>query len=130
MYFYRTRIVCHWKIYGYAPMIRSFVSCIVRTFHVLCVRSFSFFVRFISLVRSCIVRSFRVFVSCIVRFSYRSCETSVRFSCVSFAFFVRLCLVRIVNWYDPGSVYHSLSFGKFSCDLCTFWSFKVRNSAI
>jgi hypothetical protein len=25
LYFYRTRIVCHWIIYGYTPMIRSFV---------------------------------------------------------------------------------------------------------
>ena len=60
-------------IYGYAPMIRSFVyrafvSCIVRSFRVSCVRSFAFsvqFVRFISFVRSCIVRSLRV--SCVFR---------------------------------------------------------------
>ena len=52
------------------------------------------------------IRSFvyRAFVSCIVRFSYRSCEAFVHFSFVSFAFFVRLRLVRIVNLYDPGSV--------------------------
>ena len=63
-------------IYGYAPMIRSFVyrafvSCIVRSFRVSCVRSFAFsvqFVRFISFVRSCIVR-----------FSYRSCDAFARF---------------------------------------------------
>ena len=87
-------------------------SCIVRSF--LCVfrivRSFHF-VR--SFVRLCVVGSFRVscvrfvyrafFVSCIVRFSYRSCEAFVRFSFVSFAFFVRLRLVRIVSLYDPGS---------------------------
>jgi len=40
-------IVCHCIIYGYAPMIRSFlyhafVSCIVRSFCVSCVRSFPF----------------------------------------------------------------------------------------
>ena len=42
---YRTRIVCHWIIYGYkyAPMIRSFVyhalvSCMVRSFRVSCIR--------------------------------------------------------------------------------------------
>jgi hypothetical protein len=39
-----------------------------------------------------------------VRFSYRSCEALVCFSFVSFAFFVRLRLVPIVNSYDPGSV--------------------------
>jgi hypothetical protein len=39
-----------------------------------------------------------------VCFSYRSCEVFVRFSFVSFAFFVRLRLVRIVNLYDAGSV--------------------------
>ena len=77
-------------------MHRSFVSCIVRSF--VCVfrivRSFHF------------VRSFvyRAFASCIVRFSYRSCEALVCFSFVSFAFFVRLRLVPIVNSYDPGSV--------------------------
>ena len=54
-----------------------------------------------SFVRVSCVRSF---VSCIVHFSYRSCETFVRFSLVSFAFFLRLRLVRIVNLYDPGSV--------------------------
>ena len=51
---------------------------------------------------SCIVRlrfpysSFVSFRSCIVRFSHRSF--------VSFAFFVRLRLVRIISLYDPGSV--------------------------
>ena len=68
------------------------VSCIVRSFasvfHI--VRSFHF-------VRSCIVRSFRV--SCV--FLYRLCEVFVRFSFISFAFLVRLRLVRIVNLYDP-----------------------------
>jgi hypothetical protein len=53
---------------------------------------------------SCVRIVYRAFVSCIVRFLYRSCEAFVRFSFVSFAFFVRLCLVRIVNLYDPGSV--------------------------
>ena len=43
----------------------------------------------------------RAFVSCIVRFTYHSCETFVRFSFVSFVFSVRLRLVRIVNLYDP-----------------------------
>ena len=50
---------------------------------------------------------YRAFVSCIVRsfrISCRSCEAFVRFSFVSFAFFVRLRLVRIVNLYDPGFV--------------------------
>ena len=77
---------------------RAFVSCIVHSF--VCVfrivRSFHF-------VCSRIVRSFRVFVSCIVRFSYRSCETFVRFS-LSLRFSFALRLVRIVNLYDPGSV--------------------------
>jgi hypothetical protein len=82
---------------------RSFATCIMRSFvcvfHI--VRSFHF-------VRSCIMRSFRVsclrFVSFILRFSYRSCEAFVHFSFVSFAFSVRLRLVRIVNLYDPGCV--------------------------
>ena len=67
---------------------RVFVSCIVRSFRVSCVR----FV-------------YRAFVSYIVRFSCRSCEAFVRFSFVSFAFFVCLRFVRIVNLYDPGSVH-------------------------
>ena len=46
--------------------------------------------------RSCIVRSFRV--SCVFRI------VRVKRSFVSFAFFVHLHLVRIVNFYDPGSV--------------------------
>ena len=51
------------------------------------------------------IRSFvyRAFVSCIVRFPYRSCEAFARFSFVSFAFSVRLHFVRIVHLYDPGS---------------------------
>ena len=53
----------------------------------------------------CILRTYRVFVSFIVHFSYRSCEAFVRFSFVLFAFSVRLHFVRIVNLYDPGSVY-------------------------
>jgi hypothetical protein len=49
--------------------------------------------------------SFRSFIrSCSVHFSYRSCEAFIRFSFVSFAFFVRLHLLLIVNLYDPGSV--------------------------
>ena len=70
-------------------MYRSFVSCIVRSF--VCVFR--------------IVRSFQFVRSCIVRFSYRSCEAFARFSFVSFAFFVRLRLVRIASLYDPGSVF-------------------------
>ena len=62
-------------------MIRAFASCVFR-----------------------IVRSFRAFALCIVRFSYRSCEAFVCFSLASFALFVRLHFVRIVNLYDPGSV--------------------------
>ena len=89
MYFYRTRIVCHWIIYGYSPIIRSFVycafvSCIVCSLRVSCVLSFAFsvqFVRCISFVRSGIVRSFRV---SFVRFVYRA--------------FVR-CVFRIVRWF-------------------------------
>ena len=77
-------------------MYHSFVSCIVRSF--VCVfrivRSFHFIRSFV----------YHAFVSCIMRFSYRSCEAFIRFSFVSFAFFVRLHLVLIVNLYDPGSV--------------------------
>ena len=87
----------------YAPMIRSFVcralvSCIVHSFRVSCVR----FV-------------YRVFVLCIVRFSYRSCEASVRFSFASFAFSVRLRFVCIVNLYDPGSA-PVLCLGKYTLE--------------
>ena len=57
-----------------------------------------------SLRVSCVRFVYRAFVSCIVRFSYRSCETFVRFSFVSSAFFACLRLVRIVSLYDPGSV--------------------------
>ena len=73
-------------------------------------RSFVYraFVRYVfRIVRSVhFVRSFvhGVFNSCILCFSYRSCEVFVRFSFVSFPFFVRLRLVRIVNLYDAGSV--------------------------
>ena len=86
---------------------RSFSLCIVRSF--VCVfrivRSYHF------------VRSFmyRAFVSCIVGFSYRSCEAFVCFSFVSFAFFVRLRLVRIVNLYDPRSVVQLYRGGQFNC---------------
>jgi hypothetical protein len=62
-------------------------------------------VSFRSFVRvSFVFFMYRASVSCIVRFSYRSCQAFVRFSFVLFAFFVRLRLVRIVNLYDPGSV--------------------------
>ena len=63
--------------------MRSFV-CVFRI-----VRSFHF-------VHSCIECSFHV--SCIFRI------VRVKHSFVSFAFFVHLHLVRIVNLYDPGSV--------------------------
>ena len=53
---------------------------------------------------ACVGFVYRAFVSCIVRFSNRLCEAFVRFPFVSFAVFVRLRLVRIVNIYDPGSV--------------------------
>ena len=76
----------------------SFVSCFVHSFRVSCVR----FV-------------YRAFVSCIVRFSYRSCEALVRFSFASFAFSVRLRFVRIVNIYDPGSV-PVLCLGKYTLE--------------
>ena len=63
------------------------------------------FASFRSFVRvSCVRFVYRAFVSCIVCFSYRSCEAFVCFSFVSFAFVVRLRLVRIVSLYDPGSV--------------------------
>ena len=69
---------------------RAFASCIVRSFRVSCVRFvYRAFV-------SCIVRSFRI--------SYVFRVVRVKRSFVSFAFFVRLRLVRIVNLYDPGSV--------------------------
>ena len=78
LYFYRIRIICHWIIYGYAPMIRSFVyRAFVRLRF-----PYSSLVSFCSFV-------YRAFVSCIVRFSYRSCEA-----------FGALC-----NFYDPGSVH-------------------------
>ena len=62
------------------------------------------------------IRSFvyRAFASCIVRFSYRSCEAFVRSSFISFAFSVRLRFVRNVNLYEPGSVYTRFQWG--SCD--------------
>ena len=87
----------------YAPMIRSFVyrafvSCIVLSFRVSCVR----FV-------------YRVFVLCIVRFSHRLCEAFVRFSFASFAFSVRLPFVCIVNLYDPGYV-PVLCLGKYTLE--------------
>jgi hypothetical protein len=56
---------------------------------------------------SCVGFVYRAFVSCIVRFSYHSCEAFVRFSFVSFAFSVCLRFVRIVNLYDPGSELNS-----------------------
>ena len=75
----------------------------MRSFRVSFVRLvYRAFVR--SLRVSCIRFVYRAFVSCIVRFSFRSCEAFVRFSFVSFTFFARLRLVRIVSLYDPVSV--------------------------
>ena len=80
MYFYRTRIVCHWIMFHFVRsfVYRAFVSDIVRSFRVSCVCIFR------------IVRSFhfvyRAFVSCIF--------------CIARSFH----LLRIVNLYDPGSV--------------------------
>jgi hypothetical protein len=74
---------------------RLFVrSCIVRSFRVSCVRSFRV---------SCVFSIVRVKRSFIFR-SFRLC-----FSFVSFVFFVRLRLVRIVSLYDPGSALVQLS---------------------
>ena len=92
-------------------------SCIVRSFRVSFVRFVYSFICVFRIVRSfhfvrsfvrvsCVRFLYRPFASCIVRFLHRSCEAFVRFSFVSFAFFVRLGLVRIVNLYDPGSVPH------------------------
>ena len=78
MYFYRTRIVCHWIIYGYASMIRSFM--------------YHSFVRLRFPYSS--FHFVRVFVSCIVHFSYRSCEAFAHFSFVSFAFGAYCKLIR------------------------------------
>ena len=77
-------------------------------------------VSFRSFVRvSCVCFMYRAFTSCIVRFSYRSCQAFVRFSFVLFAFFVRLRLVRIVNLYDPGSVL------VVNNSLCSFLSYDL-----
>jgi hypothetical protein len=87
LYFYRTRIVCHWIIYGYAPMIRLFVY---RSFVLYIVHlrfPYSSFVSF----RSCILHSFRVSS---IRFVYRA--FFVGFVCVfrSFAFGAYCKLIR------------------------------------
>jgi hypothetical protein len=59
LYSYRIRIVCHWIIYGYAPMIRSFVY---RAFVRLCFPHSSF-VSF----RSCIHFMYPFRESCVFR---------------------------------------------------------------
>jgi hypothetical protein len=88
--------------------VRSFRVLFVRFVYRAFVRlhfQYSSFVSVRSFVRvSCVRFVYRAFISCIVRFSYRSCEAFVRFSFVSFAFFARLRLVRIVSLYDPVSV--------------------------
>jgi hypothetical protein len=80
----------------------------VRSFRVSFVRlrfPYSLCASLCSFVRvSCVQFMYRAFVSCIVRFLYRSCEAFVCISFVSFALVVRLRLVRIVSLYDPGSV--------------------------
>ena len=87
-------------------MYRAFVSCIVRSLRVSCIRSFAFsiyFVRFMSFVLSCIVSSFRVlFVRFVyVRFSYRSCEVFVVcfsvFSSFAFGAYCKLIRSTICN---------------------------------
>ena len=50
---------------------------------------------------SCVGFMYCAFVSCIICFSYRSCEAFVRFS---FAFSIRLHFVHIVSLFDPGFV--------------------------
>jgi hypothetical protein len=105
LYFYRTRIVCHWIIYGYAPMIRSFVY---RVFVSCIVRSFAYVFRIVRSVH--FVRSFvhRTFVSCI-HFVHR-----VFF--VSFVWSVRSFFVRFV------CVFRSFAFGGYCklirCRIC------------
>jgi hypothetical protein len=79
------------RSFVYRAFLSCIISCIVRLF--VCVfrivHSFHF-------VRSCIEHSF--LVSCVFRI------VRVKRSFVSFAFFIHLCLVRIVKLYDPGSV--------------------------
>ena len=80
-------------------MYHVFVSCIVRSFRVSCIR---FVYRAFA---SCIVRSFRVSCVCFVYRVFVSCIVpSFRISCRSCEAFVRLRFVCIVNLYDPGSV--------------------------
>jgi hypothetical protein len=67
LYFYRIRIVCHWIIYGYI---------------------------YAPMIRSFV---YRAFVSCIVCFSYRSCEAFVRFVCVFRSFVQKM--YNIVSCY-------------------------------
>jgi hypothetical protein len=99
LHFYRTRIVCHWIIYGYAPMThsfvyRSFVSCIMRSF-------------------VCVFRIFRSFVHLVYRAFSASFVWSVRsfwvrFVCVlsSFAFgaYCKLIRSRICNNEDAAKI--------------------------
>jgi hypothetical protein len=104
LYFYRTRIVCHWIIYGYAPMIRSFVY---RAF----VR-----LRF----------PYSSFVSCIVRFSYRSFV----FRPFAFGAYCKLIRSRIcssVLWCplrkktDVQIAFALISFVGDWCLICILW---------
>jgi hypothetical protein len=79
-------------------MIRSFVN---RAFVRLRFQ-YSSFVSFRSFVRvSCVCFVYRAFVSCIVRFSYHSCEAFVRFVCVfrllAFGAYCKLIRSRICS---------------------------------
>ena len=74
------------------------------------IRSFHFVRSFVRVL--CVRFVYREFASCIVRFSYHSCEAFVRFSFVLFAFFVRLRLVRIVRsrlWDEVSNLYRCLA---------------------
>ena len=75
---------------------------------------------------------YHALVSCIVRFSHRSCEAFFRFSFLSFAFFARLRLVRVVRLCDPGSVPVPTNPGSFKITyiVCVFRSFCLCVSVV
>ena len=68
----------------------------------------SLFVSFRSFVRvSCVPFVYRAFVSCIVHFSYHSCEAFVRFGCVfrlfAFGVYCKLIRSRICKYISIGA---------------------------